>query len=584
MRRAVVLLIVMLGAAASVAALDAYPKTTLAEDATATWRGYCPNAYAGLEVVHSQYDYGQFISARYYASTGSYGSPEIDAAIAYYGVSGYPTVIFNGQTMVVGAGAITATGASYLPIVEAASFQPAPIRIEIDSFDPASGDIQATVTMYSETDALAGDHIRFLLLEDNLTSLHTRATRDIINDTITLSGAGSTAVFNRSFDVDPGWNQANLHAVVFVQRAADKEVLQADSSYDKPDYSVRAMVPFDRVKIGPSSGTQPSPPFTLANVGLADTFTIELVVDHAPAGWAASYWDDLGGNHTGPWSFSLGVQESTEFSIDVTPATPGYMKFHLEVSSPNLTAPLIIPFTYLSDDLDVLIVDDDGAQGYESYYTTALDTLGMLYGVWDLNAGKLTDDVLQAYSVLIWQIGESYPTLDADDRDFLTNHLDNGGSLFLTGQDIGWELNTSDSGNYDPTWYHDYLHANYVRDDTNILYLNGVAGDPISDGLTLHIAGGDGANNQEYPDEIAPRDSDATAILNYQGDGVGGIRAASAASGARVVYLGFGFEAIDNAQHRADLLGPALQWLGAGELFSDGFESGDTTAWSATVP
>ena len=366
MRRAVVLLIVMLGAAASVAALDAYPKTTLAEDATATWCGYCPNAYAGLEVVHSQYDYGQFISARYYASTGSYGSPEIDAAIAYYGVSGYPTVIFNGQTMVVGAGAITATGASYLPIVEAASFQPAPIRIEIDSFDPASGDIQATVTMYSETDALAGDHIRFLLLEDNLTSLHTRATRDIINDTITLSGAGSTAVFNRSFDVDPGWNQANLHAVVFVQRAADKEVLQADSSYDKPDYSVRAMVPFDRVKIGPSSGTQPSPPFTLANVGLADTFTIELVVDHAPAGWAASYWDDLGGNHTGPWSFSLGVQESTEFSIDVTPATPGYMKFHLEVSSPNLTAPLIIPFTYLSDDLDVLIVDDDGAQGYES--------------------------------------------------------------------------------------------------------------------------------------------------------------------------------------------------------------------------
>ena len=584
MRRAVVLLIVMLGAAASVAALDAYPKTTLAEDATATWCGYCPNAYAGLEVVHSQYDYGQFISARYYASSGSYGSPEIDAAIAYYGVSGYPTVIFNGQTMVVGAGAITATGASYLPIVEAASFQPAPIRIEIDSFDPATGDIQATVTMYSETDALAGDHIRFLLLEDNLTSLHTRATRDIINDTITLSGAGSTAVFNRSFDVDPGWNQANLHAVVFVQRAADKEVLQADSSYDEPDYSVRAMVPFDRVKIGPSSGTQPSPPFTLANVGLADTFTIELVVDHAPAGWAASYWDDLGGNHTGPWSFSLGVQESTEFSIDVTPATPGYMKFHLEVSSPNLTAPLIIPFTYLSDDLDVLIVDDDGAQGYESYYTTALDSLGVLYGVWDLNAGKLTDDVLQAYSVLIWQIGESYPTLDADDRDFLTNHLDNGGSLFLTGQDIGWELNTSDSGNYDPTWYHDYLHANYVRDDTNILYLNGVAGDPISDGLTLHIAGGDGANNQEYPDEIAPRDSDATAILNYQGDGVGGIRAASATSGARVVYLGFGFEAIDNAQHRADLLGPALQWLGAGELFSDGFESGDTTAWSATVP
>jgi len=90
------------------------------------------------------------------------------AAIAYYGIGGYPTVVFNGQTMVVGGGDAVASGAAYLPIVQAASFDPAPIRIDIDSFDPASGDIQATVTMYSESGTLAGDHIRFLLTEDNV--------------------------------------------------------------------------------------------------------------------------------------------------------------------------------------------------------------------------------------------------------------------------------------------------------------------------------------------------------------------------------------------------------------------------------
>ncbi len=313
-----------------------------------------------------------------------------------------------------GGSPTTTTGATYLPIVEAAFYEPAPIRIDINSFDPVSGDIQTTVTMYSETDTFAGDHIHFLLLEDNLTSEHTHATRDIINDTITLAGAGNTAVFNKSFDVDPGWNVANLHAVVFVQRAADKEVLQAVSTYDEPDYGLRAVVPTGRMQFGPSSGAFSGEPFAVVNTGLADTFTIELVIDQAPpAGWTVSYSDDQGVNHTDPWSFSLGLEESTEFSVQVTPTSPGYMKFHLEISSPNLTTPLIIPFTRLTDDVDVLIVDDDGA---------------------------------------------------------------------------------------------------------------------------------------------------------------------------RVVYLGFGYEAIDNPQDRADMLGRSLLWLGVNKLFVDGFESGDTSMWSVAVP
>ena len=83
MRRALVLVCLMLGAAAPLAALDAYPKTTMAEDATATWCGYCPYAYAGLDVMHSTFDYSEFLSARYYATSGGLGSPETDAAIAY---------------------------------------------------------------------------------------------------------------------------------------------------------------------------------------------------------------------------------------------------------------------------------------------------------------------------------------------------------------------------------------------------------------------------------------------------------------------------------------------------------------------
>jgi len=343
---------------------------------------------------------------------------------------------------------------------------------------------------------------------------------------------------------------------------------------------VRAMVPFERVQIGPSSGTYTSPYFTIANMGFTDTFTINLIVDDGPPGWVASYCDSHGTCHVGEYSFDLAADAMTEFDLNIIPDSPGYMNCHFEVTSPNLTAPLVIPFTYLTDDLDVLIVDDDGTEDYENYYTAALDTLGLSYGVWDRADSPLSADVLQAYRVLIWQIGLSYPTLDADDRDFLTQHLDAGGKLFVTGQDLGWELNDEA-----PAWLHNYLHANYVTDDTNNYNLDGVAGDPITDGLDLHIQGGDGANNQEYPDAITPYDADATTILAYRSSSYkGGIRATDSDSGAKIVYLGFGYEAIDNPQDRAELLGRSLEWMGVNELFVDGFESGDTSRWSLTVP
>ena len=68
MRRAIVLTLIMFGITAQGEALDAYPTTSLAEDATATWCPYCPEAYAGLDVVQSQYDATEFLSVRYYAT------------------------------------------------------------------------------------------------------------------------------------------------------------------------------------------------------------------------------------------------------------------------------------------------------------------------------------------------------------------------------------------------------------------------------------------------------------------------------------------------------------------------------------
>ncbi len=539
--------------------LDAYPKTTLAELATATWCQYCPDAYEGLEVVHGVYDYSEFISARYYATSGSYGTAETDAAIAYYNVTGYPTAIINGTERFVGGGTTIATGLPYLGAVGSAYFTPAPIRVEIDSLDLQTGYVRSTVTMYSPDESLEDASLRFILVEDNVSGHHTHVTRDIINDTVSLAGQGSTATLEASFGVDPAWNASNLFAVVFVQDT-EQNVVQAFSTRPSPDYNVRAMVPSSMIQIGPSAGTYEGELFTVVNVGLADDYTVDLTVQSAPEGWFACYYDEQGTQYAGSAVFPLATEEYVKLRASIFPTSPGVMSYRFEVSSANLDTPLVIPFTYITDDIDALVVDDDGGEPFEDYFTAALDSGGFTYGVWDLAASKLSEEVGSTFPIIAWNVGWSFPSLDADDRAFLRNYLDGGGNLFLSGQDIGWDLNESND-NQDPDFYQDYLHARYLRDDTNIYYLDGVLGDPVSDGLTLHIAGGDGANNQQYPSEIEAYDADAAEIFYYQGDGAGAIRAKDSGSGAEIVYLAFGFEAIDNPSDRAALMNAVIAWF-----------------------
>jgi len=85
--------------------------------------------------------------------------------------------------------------------------------------------------------------------------------------------------------------------------------------------------------------------------------------------------------------------------------------------------------------------------------------------------------------------------------------------------------------------------------------------DPVSDGLAFRIFGGDGANNQFYPSEIAAWGDYTKEILFYTQGGAGAVRSVDSVSGARVVYLAFGFEGIDNADDRNQLMAAALNWL-----------------------
>jgi len=203
----------------------------------------------------------------------------------------------------------------------------------------------------------------------------------------------------------------------------------------------------------------------------------------------------------------------------------------------------------------VLLVDDDGGQGYETYYTAALNALGRGHDEWTVEAlGSPSTADLVPYRVLVWFIGnDSSVTLTSADQSVLASFLDGGGRLFVTGQDIGWDIGRSPSI---APFYTDYLHATYVRDDTNLTTL---IGSDICAGQTIQIGGSGGANNQTYPSEVSPADAEATPLFAYQGDGTGALKVKDGAY--KVVYFAFGFEAINSAADRQAVMDRVLDYL-----------------------
>lgn len=270
---------------------------------------------------------------------------------------------------------------------------------------------------------------------------------------------------------------------------------------------------------------------------------------------------------------------------------------------------VIGPFVQTSE---LLLVGDYTSQFSSRlfpFYTAALDTNGYSYDIWDCFLRGIPDSVtLRPYQrgAVIWvtPAGAGHVGQNAAQAN-LQKYLDSGGKLFITGQDIGSSLKDSD-------FYRDYLHARFVQDNTDIYALNGVEGDPISDGMAIFIVGGDGANNQFQPDEIEPI-FPAVPMFIYDGSagfpavtqrafaGKSEVRLTGEVDGAipeffgvgepdfsrrlqvplsigattssgtgairvdtetyKVVYLAFGFEAIHRETDRAFLIYKIMNWL-----------------------
>lgn len=206
-------------------------------------------------------------------------------------------------------------------------------------------------------------------------------------------------------------------------------------------------------------------------------------------------------------SFATGVTYSGFYRV-------AYLAFGFEgingSASRNAVMQAVLDFHAIVPGDQILLVDDDGGKSYENYFAQSLQALGHAFDKYSVPAGSSGPAAgqLMQYRLVIWFTGDQYSsTLTLNDQTHLSSFLDNGGRLFITGQDIGYDIGTS-------SFYQNYLHALYITDDANgdvFTGMNVFSG--IAAGVPLNF--GDGARNQRFIDAVQPFGSVEAFRISY---------------------------------------------------------------------
>ncbi len=233
---------------------------------------------------------------------------------------------------------------------------------------------------------------------------------------------------------------------------------------------------------------------------------------------------------------------------------------------------------YIQDQAVILLVDDDDNDpDVRSFYVDALTAAGSAFDVWDTGNSDNEPDAatLADYQVVVWFTGHEFGGFagpSAASEAALGTFLDAGGCLFLSSQDYLWDRGGGGGGGDIPTAFMtDYLGVAAGDSDVSQTTVTGsgsVFGDTGSFSLVFPFT--------NFSDVISP---DGTAELAFSGDQ--GDAAVNKDGGAyRSIFWGFPFEALPTAADRVQVMRQILNWC-ARVLFADGFESGDTSAWSS---
>lgn len=152
-------------------------------------------------------------------------------------------------------------------------------------------------------------------------------------------------------------------------------------------------------------------------------------------------------------------------------------------------------------------------------YGNALKQLNV--GFNSINNSELINNSfhLEDYDYIFWILGDESTideTFNSTEQTLVANYLTAGGSLFVSGSEIGWDLSYKGTTE-DKSFYSNYLKASYISDDAGSNYVSGTSGSSL-EGCNFYIGQ---TYEEDYPDEIAPLNGSTLATKYSNGKGAG---------------------------------------------------------------
>jgi len=203
---------------------------------------------------------------------------------------------------------------------------------------------------------------------------------------------------------------------------------------------------------------------------------------------------------------------------------------------------------------------------------TAIQNTGRLFDAASNDAVEAGAIDMADYDIVDWISGEEATatvSFSPDEQSRIKDYLEQGGRIFVSGSEIGYDLEASGS-DVDLSFYRDYFKADYVSDDAQSYAMNGMAAGIFSglSGVSFDN-GAHGTYDVDYPDGIKPYGGSLNNMrydgADYASMGGAGIQylgsfGESTALGG-IVYLGVGFEAIYPESARNLVMGAVLDYL-----------------------
>jgi hypothetical protein len=509
---------------------------------------------------------------------------EVADRVTYYNVSGVPDVVLQGNYKQGGPASMTQAD------VDAQFSMGSPIKIEVTEVDNgATRDVTVVVKTIGTAPtgtfklytAVVEDPIDYTTAPGSNGELHfpnvfRKMYPSTAGENVTLAPVGGAVTFNYTYNVDPTWVAANVKVVSFLQETTSKEVLNVGSVGD-PMINYTLSNPNNEVS-NVAAGTATSFAFTSGNSGSASEDFVYTLTNDAPADWTSNFTID--GNSFGSTATVTSNAGSTaNIVVNVTPgATRGVVTYTLTVSSvSNPGSPVMSKKLYVISGVTDLIVNNSGyvgdgatagsAANWGAVYTDALAAANNTgyASTNDMVMQKAIDNLaFTGVNNVYYNAGWTFPALTDGVVLALQNFMDGGGNLFISGQDIGWEIaDVATSGFITPaktTFFSDYMHATYVADGgTTNSTLTTVSTDPIFSGIASAPINNFYGGTYFFPDQINAADTAAKVIFKYGTSArVGGIRAQTA--NYKMVYICAGMEMLNNTNSN-EILKRAHDWF-----------------------